>query len=125
MKTIHILIAVIVTALFLTPVAETGIQAADGNTSAFTWTFKTAKGINASPTLVDSTLYIGGLDQNFYALDAGTGKVKWQYQTKIRYPIRCGSMRRLGLCRKRQSIIRIQPLRRPEMGIPSGSNRSQ
>jgi outer membrane protein assembly factor BamB len=46
------------------------------------WSYKIGlhakgKGIFSSPALYDGTVYFGGYDGNFYALDAATGKKKW------------------------------------------------
>jgi polyvinyl alcohol dehydrogenase (cytochrome) len=38
-----------------------------------------AGGFKASPIVVDGTVFIGGVNGYFYALDAATGTLKWQY----------------------------------------------
>ena len=38
-----------------------------------------AGGFKASPIVVDGTAFIGGVNGYFYALDAATGALKWQY----------------------------------------------
>ena len=45
------------------------------------WKFKSGGGITASPTVHDGTVYIGSTDKNFYAIDAATGEMIWQYET--------------------------------------------
>ena len=79
--------------------------ALDAQTGATRWKFATegerrfeAKGIHgfepknqtiadqydvflSSPVVVDSSVYFGSGDNNFYALDAGTGKLRWKFKT--------------------------------------------
>ena len=46
------------------------------------WRFKTGDEVNATPIVDDAgNLYIGGVDRNFYALDAA-GKERWRFATK-------------------------------------------
>lgn len=40
------------------------------------------KNNQSSPIVVDGTLYIGGADGKFYAMDAATGRVKWTHQAQ-------------------------------------------
>jgi outer membrane protein assembly factor BamB len=51
-----------------------------GNISKTTklWAYKTGAGIAASAAIVGNTVYIGSWDGNEYALDAGTGALKWK-----------------------------------------------
>ena len=48
------------------------------------WQFKTGGPVTASPVLVGNTLYVGSEDGVLYALDAASGKSKWQYRTPDR-----------------------------------------
>jgi outer membrane protein assembly factor BamB len=43
------------------------------------WRYKVGSAVYSSPTLVDGVVYVGDLDQYFYAIDAQTGKLKWRY----------------------------------------------
>ncbi|WP_460539172.1 outer membrane protein assembly factor BamB family protein [Echinicola sediminis] len=43
---------------------------------------KGKKEINATPVFDKETLYVGSGDFSFYAMDAKTGKTKWEYPTK-------------------------------------------
>jgi parallel beta-helix repeat protein len=45
------------------------------------WSFNTGKGVTASPTIVDGIVYIGSWSNNFYALNASTGALIWNYTT--------------------------------------------
>ena len=43
------------------------------------WSFQTGKGVFSSPVVaVDGTVYVGSADENFYALNAVTGRSRWQ-----------------------------------------------
>ncbi|HVN50788.1 MAG TPA: PQQ-binding-like beta-propeller repeat protein [Acidimicrobiales bacterium] len=42
------------------------------------WFFPTDDAVTATPTVVDGTVYVGSWDDNFYALDLATGKVRWR-----------------------------------------------
>jgi outer membrane protein assembly factor BamB len=44
------------------------------------WDFMTGDAVSASPAVVDGVVYIGSWDGFFYALDAATGTLKWQFQ---------------------------------------------
>jgi glucose dehydrogenase len=44
------------------------------------WTFSTTDAISASPTVVDDVLYVGSWDGFFYALDARSGVLIWEFQ---------------------------------------------
>lgn len=71
--------------------ARTGVQPYKSNLSdpskvgslKVKWTYPTtgavAKGFQGSPIVVNDTVFIGGQDGYFYALDAATGALKWQY----------------------------------------------
>ena len=45
------------------------------------WQRTTLGYVTSSPALSGNTLFAGSFDSNVYALDAGTGAVKWKYQT--------------------------------------------
>jgi outer membrane protein assembly factor BamB len=45
------------------------------------WSFQTSAPVVASPVISDGVIYIGSLDSVFYALDALTGKERWQFRT--------------------------------------------
>ena len=47
---------------------------------AVAWFFRTGDAVTATPTVVDGTVYVGSWDDNFYALDLETGKVRWKYR---------------------------------------------
>ncbi len=55
----------------------------DLTTRAFTWTKSFVAGgiINSSPALANKILYVGCDDGRLYAIDAETGKAKWNYLT--------------------------------------------
>lgn len=59
---------------FTNPVLYT-VTAEDGTTANYTVSVK-----NAEPAPVNNVVYIGSSDNNFYALDALTGVLKWKYQ---------------------------------------------
>src|SRR5439155_13861150 len=55
----------------------------DSTNAAFlqpAWNFPTGDAVSASPAVVDGVVYIGAWDGFFYALDAATGALKWQFQ---------------------------------------------
>src|SRR5213593_1573307 len=55
----------------------------DSSTAALlqtAWDFPTADAVSASPAVVDGVVYVGAWDGFFYALDATTGALKWQFQ---------------------------------------------
>ncbi|ERH11167.1 MAG: hypothetical protein J07HX64_02949 [halophilic archaeon J07HX64] len=41
------------------------------------WTFETGRIVASSPTVVDSTVYVGKLHDNVYALSATAGTEQW------------------------------------------------
>ncbi len=43
------------------------------------WDFPTGDVVSASPSVVDGVAYVGSWDGNFYALDAGSGTLKWSF----------------------------------------------
>ena len=46
------------------------------------WTFKAGQPIKSSAAVVDGKVFIGGDDQNVYALDFATGKKVWEFKTE-------------------------------------------
>ena len=52
------------------------LDSADGSTE---WTFDTQLPIGNSPTVVDSNIYVPGLDKQLYALDDSDGSVNWVF----------------------------------------------
>ncbi len=44
------------------------------------WSFPTGDVVSASPAVVGGVVYVGSWDGFFYALDAATGALKWQFQ---------------------------------------------
>jgi tetratricopeptide (TPR) repeat protein len=45
------------------------------------WTFETGDGIESSPTVVDKTVFVGGREDDLYAVDAETGEQQWTFET--------------------------------------------
>lgn len=43
------------------------------------WFFPTGDAVTATPTVVDDTVYVGSWDDNFYAIDLQTGRLRWVY----------------------------------------------
>ncbi len=52
------------------------LEAATGDTA---WRFDTELPLGHSPTVVDGTVFVGGLDKRVYALNADTGALLWQF----------------------------------------------
>jgi len=44
------------------------------------WVVHTTDSVTASPAVVGGTLYVGAWDGTFYAVDTGTGAVRWTYR---------------------------------------------
>ena len=42
------------------------------------WEFPTGDSVTATPTVVGDTVYVGSWDDNFYAVDLETGKLRWK-----------------------------------------------
>ena len=47
---------------------------------AVRWKFETKEGIEGAAAIVRGRVYIGSLDEHFYALDLATGAEKWKYK---------------------------------------------
>lgn len=64
--------------VYLANVGSDGhVRALDLDTGAEVWRFVAPFAVVASPTLVDDILYLTSLDGRLYALDAGTGRPRW------------------------------------------------
>ena len=46
------------------------------------WEFPTGDSVTATPTVVDGVVYVGSWDDNFYAVDLATGKLRWKTRVK-------------------------------------------
>ena len=57
------------------------VNSASETDPALLWTCKTAAKIYSTPVIHDGTLYIGGDDGIFYALDTKTGQEKWRHDS--------------------------------------------
>jgi len=44
------------------------------------WDFTTGDAVSASPAVIDGVVYVGSWDGFFYALDAGSGALRWSFQ---------------------------------------------
>ena len=53
------------------------LEAATGDTA---WRFDTELPLGHSPTVVNGTVFVGGLDKRVYALNADTGALLWQFE---------------------------------------------
>jgi quinohemoprotein ethanol dehydrogenase len=51
----------------------------------FAWEFQTgtSRGMQATPVMIDGVLYTSGVAGRVYALDAATGKLKWQFEPQV------------------------------------------
>ena len=47
---------------------------------AVLWTFETQDPITSTAAIVDGVVYVGSMDEYFYALDLKSGKLKWKYK---------------------------------------------
>ena len=45
------------------------------------WQLETGAGIVAAPLVHEGTVYVGSIDKHFYAVDALTGEINWQFET--------------------------------------------
>jgi polyvinyl alcohol dehydrogenase (cytochrome) len=63
--------------------AEHTITAANVHRLRLAWAFAvpTATGQQSQPAVVGGTIYFGGTDGNFYALNARTGTLRWRFRT--------------------------------------------
>lgn len=44
------------------------------------WRFQAKDGFEGTAAIVGDTVFVGSMDEHLYALELGTGKVKWQYK---------------------------------------------
>jgi outer membrane protein assembly factor BamB len=65
---------------------HSGIYAAQGvpKFSKVKWQFHTAGQVISSPAVVGKTVYVGGTDGNFYAIDREAGTQEWKFEAKSR-----------------------------------------
>jgi len=68
--------------MFHHDLAHSGYSAsAAPKTNQTLWTFMTGAGVEFSPAVVNSRVYVGSDDDNVYALNAATGALVWKYTT--------------------------------------------
>lgn len=60
--------------------APTTLDRTAARTLAPAWFFPTGDAVTANPIVVGSSVYVGSWDGFFYALDRGTGQLRWKYQ---------------------------------------------
>jgi outer membrane protein assembly factor BamB len=60
-----------------------GIHALDARTGRELWKTQTNGFVKSAPTVVDGTLYVGGDDNRFYAVDIKNGTMKWIYKNAL------------------------------------------
>jgi polyvinyl alcohol dehydrogenase (cytochrome) len=58
---------------------RTTLTPATVSTLRTAWYFPTGDAVTATPTVVDGTVYVGSWDDEFYALNLGTGTLRWRY----------------------------------------------
>jgi polyvinyl alcohol dehydrogenase (cytochrome) len=58
----------------------TTLSTASVGTLVPAWFFPTGLAVTATPTVVDGVVYVGSWDGFFYALDLGTGRLRWKFQ---------------------------------------------
>ncbi len=51
-------------------------------TPSLKWEFKTEGPVRSSPVVIDSSVFVGSHDGNFYSLDAEKGVLKWKFKTE-------------------------------------------
>ncbi len=49
----------------------------------WSYDFETHRGLEATPLVIDGVMYVTGSWSRVYALDAASGKLKWQYDPKV------------------------------------------
>lgn len=59
--------------------AADGLHALDASSGGEIWFFPMAMPPGNAPTFANATIYLGGLDGKIYALDAGSGALKWAF----------------------------------------------
>lgn len=72
--------------MFRSNAAHTGVFSDSGvpEFHKVKWQFHSKGPIYSSPIVSGDTVYVGGSDHNFYALDLATGNVKWKFETGSR-----------------------------------------
>lgn len=68
--------------LILMPSETEGLEARDRYTFTRKWRLPVKNGVGSQPALEGNTLYFGGGDGRFYAVDVDMGTVRWHYETK-------------------------------------------
>lgn len=73
-------------AMFRSSPAHTGVFNAGGvpEFHRLKWQFHAKGPIYSSPIVSENTVFVGGGDHNFYALDLASGNLKWKFQTGSR-----------------------------------------
>jgi polyvinyl alcohol dehydrogenase (cytochrome) len=61
---------------------RTTLTAATARTLRKAWEFRTQDSVTATPTVVGDTVYAGSWDDNFYAVNLETGKLRWKTRIK-------------------------------------------
>src|SRR5579862_2321696 len=61
---------------------QTTLTLAQARTLRKAWFFPTGDAVTATPTVVGGTVYVGSWDDNFYALNLESGKVRWKTRLK-------------------------------------------
>ena len=61
-------------------------QNTSGGTKRLEWAFETGSDVDSSPTVANSTVYVGSDDNNLYAVDAGDGTEQWAFETGSEVP---------------------------------------
>lgn len=59
-----------------------GLIAYDRETGHEKWRVKIVNGIEPSAAVIKDRLFVGASDGNFYSIEASTGKILWNFQTK-------------------------------------------
>src|SRR2546422_236768 len=70
--------------------ACTTITSANVSTLVPRWIVRTADVVTASPAVVGGVVYVGAWDGTFYAVDAGTGAVRWTFHVDDTHPVGFG-----------------------------------
>lgn len=60
-----------------------GVLALDRDSGRLAWRLKITNGVEASAALINDRLFFGGLDGQFYSVDANNGNVLWTFPTRI------------------------------------------
>jgi outer membrane protein assembly factor BamB len=68
---------------FSVPTGCSGITATNVATLIPKWFFHATDSVTASPAVVGSTLYVGGWDGKFYALNTANGALRWMFKITV------------------------------------------